>query len=398
MRGMQHSPTFLVQSDAQKGTLENFQRRDQHLSEEYQKNKPLCFSSRAYQMTHPEKARKGHQDADATLASPMMLGVADGVSQVEEYGIDPSVLPHELLGYCEGLAASQLIPGATRDEDVYRGPVQLLRRAFESTESLGSTTCLLALLDNSTKIHGKLHPMVAVITVGDCELLLLRRFPGRVDPLQASFHTEMQRLDGHVQTPLQLARVDARIDPEFTDDLTVEVIERGSAVHCISAYEGDIVVMGSDGVFDNLFIDEVVSMCNSMLPPRRGKFVPTNPELLAQLAQRLVEEAHSKATPNGAGRRETPIGKGGKVDDTACVVAEIVEWTEAHSQAWEKVARAKRPVKSWKDTFALNCGGCDADDDDSDGYDFDMAPQGHASRSRGGSQETDDESLKCRIS
>lgn len=29
----------------------------------------------------------------------------------------------------------------------------------------------------------------------------------------------------------------------------VELIWKGSAVHCISAYEGDVLVLGSDGVF-----------------------------------------------------------------------------------------------------------------------------------------------------
>merc|ERR1712003_524340 len=102
-----------------------------------------------------------------------------------------------------------------------------------------------AILDNSTRIHGKLHPMIAVITVGDCELLILRRIKGLLQPV---FHTEMQRIDGHVQTPLQLARVDERIDADFDEDIALEVIERGSAVHCVSTYEGDVVLMGSDGV------------------------------------------------------------------------------------------------------------------------------------------------------
>ena len=70
-----------------------------------------------------------------------------------------------------------------------------LKEAYEGTESLGSTTVLLAVLDNSTRIHGKLHPMVAVLTIGDCELLMLRRLHGRASPLQAVFHTEMQRID-----------------------------------------------------------------------------------------------------------------------------------------------------------------------------------------------------------
>ena len=38
---------------------------------------------------------------------------------------------------------------------------------------LPAQRCLLK--DNSTRIHGKLHPMIAIITVGDCELLVLRR-------------------------------------------------------------------------------------------------------------------------------------------------------------------------------------------------------------------------------
>merc|ERR1719247_2317547 len=166
---------------------------------------------------------------------------------------------------------AQLIPGSmtVAPQEKYRGPVSLLKEAYETTAALGSTTILLGILDNSTKIHGKLHPMVAVLTIGDCELLMLRRLQGRQSQMQAVFHTEMQRIDGHMQTPLQLARVDDRVDPEFDEDIAVEVIERGSAVHCVSTYEGDIVLMGSDGVFDNLFLDEIVDICNQYMPPPR---------------------------------------------------------------------------------------------------------------------------------
>jgi len=51
--------------------LEIFQKREQRFEEQYQRNKPLRFSARAF------------QDADATLTSPMLLGVCDGVSQLE---------------------------------------------------------------------------------------------------------------------------------------------------------------------------------------------------------------------------------------------------------------------------------------------------------------------------
>ena len=104
--GMHHSPTFLVGTEKQRGILDEFQRRDQHFSEEYQTNKPLCFSARSFQKTHPGKS-KDHKDADATVASPMLLGVADGVSQVEEFGIDASRLPRELLRLCEDIGTHE---------------------------------------------------------------------------------------------------------------------------------------------------------------------------------------------------------------------------------------------------------------------------------------------------
>ena len=40
-----------------------------------------------------------------------MVGVADGVSQLEEFGMDPAELPNELLRCCEELAMNQLMPG-----------------------------------------------------------------------------------------------------------------------------------------------------------------------------------------------------------------------------------------------------------------------------------------------
>merc|ERR1719310_1138314 len=136
-------------------------------------------------------------------------------------------------------------------------------------------------MDNSTRIHGKLHPMIAVCSIGDCEILILRRVEGT---LQTVFHTEMQRIDGNAQSPLQLARVDETVDPDFDPAIAIEVIERGSAVHCVSAFEGDIVVAGSDGVFDNLFIDEILQICEEMLPPSdpASKMKPVSRETLGQ--------------------------------------------------------------------------------------------------------------------
>lgn len=360
--GMLRSPTFMVGSEKQRGVLDEFQKHEDHISAEYlKKNSPLCFSAQAYQKTHPAKARTGSIDADATLASPMLLGVCDGVSQVEDFGIDPSELPQELLRACEELACSQLVPGSTSPGDLYGGPISLLEQAYEATEANGSTTVLLAALDNMTRIHGKLHPMAAILSIGDCELMILRRIHGPQSELEMIFNTEMQRIDGHVQEPLQLARFDERVDfdIDFDPEIAASVIRDGSAVHCVSACEGDILVLGSDGVFDNLYLNEVKDLCNEYLPPRQAHmpFQSRTSSALQQLARAIVSTAHVKPGLDGKQRtHHSPIGMGGKVDDTGCVVAEVVEWTEAHMREF---GRRKR----WGGG-GMGCCSCHADRDD----------------------------------
>jgi len=343
------SPTFVVGSDKQRGTLDALVRREQHFSEQFQKNKPLCFNAKAYQKTHPAKACKGQSDADATLCSPMLVGIADGVSQIEDFGIDASLLPNELLNAVEELAVTQLLPGQETED--YCGPISLVRDAYEATENLGSTTLLTAVMDNSTKIHGKLHPMIAVCSIGDCEIVILRR--GSDGRLQVVFHTEMQRIDGNAQSPLQLARVDETIDPDFDESIAIEVIERGSAVHCVSAFEGDIVILGSDGVFDNLFVDEILNICEQMIQATgAGKKSHVDRHLLGRIAHQIVMSSHAKTYPSPNGTfADSPIGKGGKVDDTSCVVGQVVEWTASHGDAWAKI----RSDRAWSNLFT--CGG-----------------------------------------
>jgi len=241
--------------------------------------------------------------------------------------------------------------------------------------------------------------MIAVLSIGDCELLMLRRTNGRQSDLEAVFHTEMQRIDYNVQTPLQLARVDERIDEEFDESIALEVIEKGSAVHCVSAYEGDILILGSDGVFDNLFLDELVEICNEILPPPAAEFSPTPAHFLSQVCQRIVKESHAKSDAHDGQFLDTPIGKGGKVDDTSVVVGEIIEWTDAHKQIWSEVRRNRR----WKDVMScggMQCGGaprnacsCEGEDDD----ETFRAPRRRSTDDSEGS-ESDEEQGRCCIS
>jgi serine/threonine protein phosphatase PrpC len=337
---MERQSTFFLPSALRKDLLQGLQKREQFFDDAEPANKHLCFSASAFQRTHPGMMRPDwdgnvHIDADVTLVSPFVLGVADGVSSLkEDLGVDGSELPTELLSACKEIAMSQLLSESPKD--TYGGPISLLKEAYEETESLGSTTVLLSVLDNSSIVHGQLHPMIAVLTIGDCELLLLRRTEGPQSPLAIRFHTEAQRVSDRADVPLQLARVDERVDPGFTEDCALEVIEAGSAVQCVTTYEGDIVLLGSDGVFDNLFHDEIVDICNFMIPPPEpGCYAPVDSRTLNQIAEQIVHQSHAKTQPGAKNVYPlTPIGKGGKMDDTSVVVAEVVEWDDDLGNWW----------------------------------------------------------------
>merc|ERR1719263_1735307 len=88
-----------------------------------------------------------------------------------------------------------------------------------------------------------------------------------------------------------------------------------------------------------------------MFKPGGGKFRPCDRDTLAQVARRIVEESHSKTQSGPNGFRDCPIGKGGKGDDTSCVVGEVVEWTEEHGEAWANLRR-----RTWFKNF-FTCGG-----------------------------------------
>lgn len=87
--------------------------------------------------------------------------------------------------------------------------------------------------------------------------------------------------------------------------------------------------------------------------------------LLHALAQRIVEKCLSKTRPLPNGQlQEAPIGRGGKKDDTSCVVAEVVEWTDELQKMWAPASQHWLP--SLKGVLNLQCCATEHDSDDDD--------------------------------
>lgn len=76
-------------------------------------------------------------------------------------------------------------------------------------------------------------------------------------------------------------------------------------------------------------------MANRSLLPTTSTGPQYSEAQLRGLAQRIVEQCHAKTRPMANGMLpEAPIGRGGKKDDTSCVVAEVVVWTEELQKMW----------------------------------------------------------------
>ncbi|MED6179591.1 hypothetical protein PIB30_002415 [Stylosanthes scabra] len=182
----------------------------------------VSFSVGSCLIPHPDKVDRGGEDA--LLVSNYnggVIAVADGVSGWAEEDVDPSLFPRELLAN-----ASNFV----EDMEVNYDPQILIRKAHAATSSTGSATVIVAMLEK--------NGILKIANVGDCGLRVIRN--GSV-----IFSTSPQ--EHYFDCPFQLSS--ERAGQTYLD----------AAVSNVELIEGDTIVMGSDGLFDNVFDYEIVS-------------------------------------------------------------------------------------------------------------------------------------------
>lgn len=290
---------------------------------------PLSLCSRASQDADIERSVAGLKCLGAVLASPALLGLCSGEPRLEDVGVDPGDLPRELLAACKELGLEQLaMDGSIRPQATYQGPVTLLKEAFVATESRGSTSVLLAALDNTSMIHGVARPMLAVLAIGDAELVIMRRGTGVERRLETAFSLDelrrLNRREGALTAQLTREDTGESIDPSQVSPL--DMIETESIVRCVSLLEEDIILLCSASVFASLGTEGLLEICNEVLygrQPGQPGFSPamTQAGLIEELAESLVFAAQARAVPEWLSRRAA--------GDASVVVAEAVSWNRA---------------------------------------------------------------------
>lgn len=309
----------------------------------------LRFISASAMKQHPIKRNLGMIEADAVEESPTFLGVCDGVSEVQKMGIPPDELPREILYRCrEIIESTGGHPQSLGTSDHHHWLINLIQESYESTQALGSTTVLVTCLEEPSQL--------AVANIGDCCLLLLRPIsPHQPQALTIVYKTEATRYDAN--KPFQVARLDG------VDDDHVRKVIWEARVDMVPVRHGDIIVMGSDGLFDNLHDEDCIRLvehhCScvrhqgSDFDGSQWESAPTIAQLesasdalvaaaLESVSVGKVDETGNVQWPSNA--RNTPIGIGGKADDTTAVVAAIVEVenVSAHEEYFYEARSATR--------------------------------------------------------
>jgi protein phosphatase PTC7 len=242
---------------------------------------------------HPDKEDRGGEDAFFVCERSSCLGVADGVGGWAEVGVDPGLYSRELMERAKAFASTAPVhPDA---------PQAALEAAHAATTSRGSSTaCILCL-------HGgRLHAS----NLGDSGFMVVRG--GNV-----AFMSPQQQHDFNF--PYQIGSVDSMGDaPQAAQRFVVDV------------QPGDVIVMATDGVFDNIYPDEAAALV--FASKRKGDTPSSAAVAVAQFARmRAADPTHLSPFAYGAQQ----LGYryfGGKMDDITVVCA-YVESSESESSS-----------------------------------------------------------------
>ncbi|XP_042478778.1 probable protein phosphatase 2C 71 isoform X2 [Macadamia integrifolia] len=250
----------------------------------------LFLSSGAAMLPHPSKALTGGEDA--FFITKNWVGVADGVGQWSLEGINA------------GLYAQELMEGCTKMVSDFQGaqiikPEEILIQSASVAHSSGSSTVIVAYFDGQA---------LNVANIGDSGFIIIRNGSvfRRSSPMVYEFNF-----------PLQIEKGD---DPS-------ELMEG----YKIDLDEDDVIITATDGLFDNLYEQEIASIVSKSLE------AGLKPEEIAEfLATRAQEVGRSSSVRSPFADSAKAAGytryTGGKLDDVTVVVSFVQQSSSFPSQ------------------------------------------------------------------
>lgn len=182
-----------------------------------------------------------------------MIAVADGVGGWAESGIDPAIFSKKLCKNIDYLVDS--------NETYINDPKALLIEAVSKNGETGSSTCVIATLD-------KQKPQLLTCNLGDSGYMILRK--SGLDLIQIFRSKEQTHA---FNFPYQVGT--GGDDPAKGDENLHELQDK------------DIVILASDGLFDNLFNVKIIDLVRPFIRDRDDIL---DPQLVAEMIAKEAEK------------------------------------------------------------------------------------------------------------
>lgn len=274
---------------------------------------------------------------DSYFVSSSALGVADGVGGLKEIlGYTSKEFADDLMAGCQRTAQSQLNSGARASE----GAASILREGYAQVATHGAATAVVAYFDPR-------HNKLGVAGLGDSGVMVIRRptlqtSEDTISSVRSTrsfvvFKSPSQQHDFNYpfqlcSLPKQLKKRMLRKPDQPSDCFSFD----------IDVEEGDLILLYSDGVDDNLHQHELLDICDRALSPYAAHVLglypdaATPPELVARAigSSAYLRSRNKKArTPFAEEARKAgwPLSwcVGGKEDDITCIASWVTCRTPA---------------------------------------------------------------------
>ncbi|KAJ9673491.1 hypothetical protein PVL29_023198 [Vitis rotundifolia] len=244
----------------------------------------LMMDLGSFYIPKKSKSKPRGDDAYFVCKHHQTIGLADGVASWAKKGIDAGEYARQLMDNC--------LTALYAENKKIVDPKMVLEEAYLNTEVKGSSTACIITLTNEY-----LH----VVNVGDSGFLLFR---------DGDLIYKSPTQQHYFNSPYQLGKKSD--DPSVAEELTIGV------------KAGDVMVAGTDGLFDNVFASEIEDVIKVVC--KKGSCL--EPQVLARsfakLARKNSRVKDGDSPYSRAAMIEGYLKNGGKPDDITVVVARIV--------------------------------------------------------------------------
>ncbi|KAG5241268.1 hypothetical protein OIU76_024469 [Salix suchowensis] len=234
-------------------------------------------------LPHPDKEETGGEDAHFICEDEQAIGIADGVGGWADVGVNAGLFSRELMSH----SVNAIQEECNGSIDPYR----VLEKAHANMKARGSSTaCIIAL--KSEGLHA--------INLGDSGFMVVRDgctiFESPVQQHGFNFTYQLESGNG--------------------GDLP-----SSGQVFTIPVAPGDVIIAGTDGLFDNLYNNEVTAVVVHSI--RTGLGPEATAQKIAALARQRALDTNRQTPFSTAAQDAGYRYYGGKLDDITVVVSYV---------------------------------------------------------------------------